>query len=161
MDIQYIPATVAFARDMCDCGRRAFENDGLDQALFPRHLRDPANDDGIYEFRVERIRKRLQNPGWRYVLATTDSGDGHVQVVGFAGWLVPLRGNDPGHEQDGNLAGNQVKQEANAEDAENFPQGMDVDAYRHAMEIVEHAKKEILGGGENKVWCKLCMPMNC
>lgn len=160
MNIQYIPGTVAFARDMCDCGNRAFANDALDQALFPRHLRDPGNDDVIYEFRMERIKKRLQNPDWRYILATTDFGDGHAQVVGYAGWTAPLQGNEPGPQQDDNLAKKQVEQEANTEDAESFPQGMDVDAYRYGMEIIGNTKKEVLGADENKVWCKLHIPMN-
>jgi hypothetical protein len=160
MNIQYIPATVAFVRDMCDCGCRAFENDGLDHALFPRHLRNPAIDEAIYEFRVERMRKRLQSPAWRYVLATTNSGDSHARVVGYAGWIAPRQGNEQGHEKDDNLAGNQMEQGTGTEDAENYPQGMDVDAYRYAMEIIENTKKEILGEAEHKVWCKLHIPIN-
>ncbi|KAF1992033.1 hypothetical protein K402DRAFT_388607 [Aulographum hederae CBS 113979] len=148
MDIQYSPATVGYARDMCDCGRRAFENDLLDHALFPRHLQDVTNEEAIYKFRLERIRKRLENPRWRYLLATTDSGDGRPKVVGYSGWLAPLKGS----EQDVNLARNQDEPEAKPEDTEDFPPGLDVDVYKHVMKIIEDTKKEILGKDENNVW---------
>jgi hypothetical protein len=35
---------------------------------------------------------------------------------------------------------------------------LDMDAFRHVVEVVENAKKEILGEDENKVWCKFLIP---
>ncbi|KAF1998105.1 hypothetical protein P154DRAFT_263009 [Amniculicola lignicola CBS 123094] len=151
----YLACTVNFAREMCDCGARAFENDALDHALFPRHLRTLENENPIHEFRVERLKQRLLNPAWRYVLATHDSGHGHARVVGYAGWVVPRQVNEQEHGKDENSTGNHVKPEAGTEDAAIFPPGMDVEVFKHTMEIIERTRKELLGDNENNVW-NLC-----
>jgi hypothetical protein len=140
MEIQFIPATEASVIEMCDCGGRAFADDALDRALFPRtHAQSQAERDEIYNFRVARLRKRIQSPEWRYVLATTaDSSEGRARIVGYAGWVPPK----------------QEKKESEQVGAEIYPKGMDMDVYKHAMEIIEKAKKEIIGERENRVWCK-------
>lgn len=142
MDIQFIPATVDSVRGIFECGRRAFENDGLYQALYPPHLQVPANAEGILEFSLGRLRKRLEAPGWDYVLAITSPLEGDAKVVGFAGWLAPVEENES-------------KQETNVLDADILPKGIDVEAYKHAVAAVSKAQSEIMGGGKRKVWCKL------
>ncbi|KAF2464817.1 acyl-CoA N-acyltransferase [Lindgomyces ingoldianus] len=152
MDIKLVPATVTSVNEMCECGRRAFANDGLDNAVFPPRLRNPTNEEEIYKFRMERIGKRVQSPNWHYVLATTVPVDGHAQIVGYAGWVAPALGNESKHKQGNDLAKDQVEEQSQVAEAENFPNGMDIDAFNFAMETVEKAKKETLGEDEQKVW---------
>jgi hypothetical protein len=153
MDIQILPGTIASVREMCECGRRAFEHDGLENALFPTRRQTQAINDIIFEFRLELLKKRMSSPGWYYVLATTKSTEGQVTILGYAGWIAPQEEDKSGYEQAKRPGGNQVKQEASAPEAENYPESMDVDAYKHAMEVIEKTKQEILAG--QKVWCKL------
>ncbi|KAF2422400.1 hypothetical protein EJ08DRAFT_653181 [Tothia fuscella] len=155
MDIKYTPAATgtssALIRNIVNCGLLAFDNDALDYALFPRNLRTPENESTIYNYRIERMRKRLENPRWRYILAMTDSddGDGHAKVVGYAGWLAPLQEKKHQHEEGSSPAGDE---EGLSKVAENLPQGMEIEVYKHVMDIIENTKKEVLGKGESKVW---------
>lgn len=145
MDIKLLPATEAFVSRICDCGIRAFENDALDHALFPTR----AQDDEIYNFRIARIRKRLRSPEWFYVVATS-SIEGQAKILGYAGWMSPPQGR----ESEQAKANAVVESQGIAADAEIYPNGLDVEAYKHAMQVVEKAKKEILGEGDHRVWCK-------
>jgi hypothetical protein len=150
MDIKLIPATEASILEMCDCGGRAFENNALDHAIFPTCAQDPAKANDIYNFRVERMRKQIQSPEWLYVLATA-SIDGQAKILGYAGFLSPPQEQGKAKSN----AENEVESQANALDAETFHKGMDMEAYKYATEILEKAKKDILGEGGNMVWCKL------
>jgi hypothetical protein len=144
MDIELLQATEASVSEICDCGIRAFENDVLDNALFPNRTQDQAGKDDIYDFRIARIRKRLQSPEWRYVVATSSIGS-QEKILGYAGWTSPLQEGES----------EQTKHKDVAENAETHPRGLDVDAYKHAMQVIEKAKKEILGEAVHRVWCKL------
>jgi hypothetical protein len=150
MNIQYAPATVASAAEMCACGRRAFENDYFNNAIFPLGVQDPGKQDYLYE----RMKKRLEAPEWQYDLATTESAEGHAQVVGYAGWTRPRHENVSGPGDAVDLPGNHDQPQANTENAETYPKGMDVDVYKYAEEVIEKARKEILGEPEERVWCK-------
>jgi hypothetical protein len=136
MDIQLIPATVASVPEMSDCGCRAFENDELENAVFPNQ---PGALQGRKEYRIHSIRKRLQSPGWHYVLATIDSSEGPAKVVGYAGWKAPTP------------QGNDAEQNHAVED-DYYPEGIDMDVFKHANEVIEQAKKEVLGNEEHRVW---------
>jgi hypothetical protein len=154
MDIELIPATVAYVPDMIDPGRRAFENDALDHAIFPDRSEALLGSKESLEFRMNRIRKRLQSPEWRYVLATIDSIGGPAKIVGYAGWMVPQpQGNDTEQQHVENAVESQIEQQPVAAD-DDTPVGLDMDAFKYGTEIVEKAKKEILGEEEHRVWCK-------
>jgi hypothetical protein len=153
MAIELIPATDAFILEMSDCGRRAFENDALDHAIFPPRAQDPAEYNDIYNFRLDRIRKRIQSSEWVYVLATSLI-EGQTKVLGYAGYMSPPQEKDAEQGQVKKVAENEVEPQANAVDAKNVPESMDMEAYKYAMEILEKAKKEIVGG-DHRVWCKL------
>ena len=159
MNIQLMPASIASVREMCDCGRRAFADDGLQNAVFPPHLQDPADKNDMNEYLEQRMRKRLQSPNWQYVLATAVSSEGHAQLVGYAGWVVPVQENESEQEQANNLTGFDAEQRSHAGDAEVYPRSMDIVAFKHAVDVIEKAKKEILGEAEqHRVWCKLQLP---
>ena len=154
MDIQLIPATVASVPEMVDCGRRAFENDALEQAIFP-NPKDLLESKEFHEFRMDRIRKRLRSPDWHYVLATIDSTEAPAKIVGFAGWMPPTSGeNITEQKQVESAVESQTQQRPLARDDEYSPKGMDMDAFKYANEVIEKAKKEILGEEEHRVWCK-------
>jgi hypothetical protein len=150
MNIKLLPATEALVSEICDCGIRAFENDALDHALFPNRTQDQSEKDEIYNFRIARIRKRLRSPEWLYVVATSLI-EGQAKILGFAGWMSPPQGR----ESEQAKAYEVVEPQGIAAHAEIYPNGLDVEAYKHAMQIIEKAKKEILGEGDHRVWCKL------
>ncbi|OAA65555.1 Acyl-CoA N-acyltransferase [Niveomyces insectorum RCEF 264] len=144
MDVRLIPGTVAAVPELVDCGRRAFANDALEHAIFPGRSPGLSESNELLEFRRQRIRKRLQSPGWHYVLATVDSPDSPAKIVGFAGWLAPP-------PPDASAADRQMEQPSLAID-EDLPDGVDRDAYKYAGEVVDKAKKELLGMEEQRVW---------
>lgn len=158
MDITLVSASIANVPEMCEVGRRAFANDGLQNAIFPPHLQDQAARIEVDKFLKERMIKRLESPSWQYILATIVSSEGHVQIVGYAGWVVPVQPgvNESDQDQAENLAtGLENKQESHPEDTESYPKGMDVVAYKHALGLIEGAQKETLGDPEQRrVWCK-------
>lgn len=155
MDIQLIQATVASVPKMLDCGRRAFENDALEHAIFPDRSEAVLENKEVLEYRMNRIRKRLQSPDWHYVLAMIDSTETPEKVVGFAGWMAPLsQDNITEQKQVENAVDSQIQQRPFAIDDEYSPKGIDMDAFKHVNEVIEKAKKEILGKEEHRVWCK-------
>lgn len=161
MDIQLIPATVASVPEMVDCGRRAFENDALEHAIFPNRSEVLLESKEVLEYRMNRIRKRLQSPDWHYVLATIDSTEAPVKVVGYAGWMAPPpQENIIEQKQVESAVESQIQQHPFAIDDEYSPKGMDMDAFKHAIEVIEKAKKEILGKEEHRVWCKFCIHLH-
>lgn len=149
MDIQLAPPTVAAVAEMSDCARRAFENDGLEHALFPDRSDPQVVSKELLEYRMNRIRKHLQSPDWHYVIATIDSPQGPAKVVGYAAWMAQPPQEKATEEQPG---GNTVEIQT---DDEYMPNHMDMDAFKYASEIIEKAKKEILEKEDNGVWCKL------
>lgn len=155
MDIKLIPATLASLPDMLDCGRRAFDNDALEHAIFPDRSEVLLGSKEVLDFRMNRVRKRLQSPDWHYVLATIDSIEAPTKVVGYAGWMAPpLQDNITEQKQVENSVESQTQQPSFAIDDEYIPKGMDMDAFKHGTEIIEKAKKEILGEEEHRMWCK-------
>lgn len=150
MDIQYIPATVASVPEIVACGGRAFENDALEHAIFPDRSEAMLGSKEMLEYRMDRIRKRLQSPNWHYVLATIDSAEAPAKIVGFAGWMAPP-------PQENITEQKQVESAVESPIAiqeENTPKGMDMVAFKHASEVIVKAKKDILGKEEDRVWCK-------
>jgi hypothetical protein len=155
MDIQLIPATVASLPEMVDCGRRAFENDVLEHAVFPNRSEVLLGSKELVEFRMNRIRKRLQSPDWHYVLATIDSPEAPAKVVGYSGWMAPpSQENIIKQKQVESAVESQIQQQPFAVDVESSPEGIDMDAFKHANEVIEKTKKEILGKEEHRIWCK-------
>jgi len=153
MDIQLIPATVASVPEMIDCGRRAFENDALEHAIFPNRSEALLDSKESKEYRMNRIRKRLQSPDWHYVLATIDSTEAPVKVVGYAGWMAPPpQENDTEQKRWDGAVQSQTEHQPFAIEDEYCPEGMDMDAFKHGNEVIEKAKKEILGKEEHRVW---------
>ena len=153
MDIQLIPGTVASVPEMLDCGHRAFENDALEHAVFPNRSEVLLLESK--EFRMSRLRKRLQSPDWHYVLATIDSTEAPAKVVGYAGWMAPPpQQNITEQKQVESAVESQIQQQPFAVDDEYSAKGMDMDALKHVNEVLEKAKKEILGKEEHRVWCK-------
>lgn len=157
MDIQLIPATVASVPEMVDCGLRAFENDALEHAIFPDRSEVTLRSKELLEYRMNRIRKRLQSPDWHYMLATIDSTDAPAKVVGFAGWMAPPpQENVTEHKHVESAGESRTQQQPVAED-DIRPKGMDMDALKHVSEIIEETKKDVLGEEEHRVWCKFCI----
>ena len=155
MDIQLIPPTVTSVPEMVDCGRRAFENDALEHAIFPNRSEDLLGSKEFLEFRMNRIRKRLLSPDWHYVLATIDSPEAPAKVVGYSGWMAPSpQENITEQKQVDSAVESQIPQHPFAIDNEYSPEGMDMDAFKHANEVIEKTKKEILGKEEHRIWCK-------
>ena len=161
MGIQLIPATVASVLEIVDCGRRAFENDALEHATFPNRSEVTLRSKEFLEYRMNRIRKRLQSPDWHYMLATIDSTEAPAKVVGYAGWMAPpLQENITEQKQVESAIESQIQQHPFAIDNEYIPKGMDMDAFKHANKVIEKAKKEILGEEEHRVWCKFCIQLH-
>jgi hypothetical protein len=145
MDIRLVSATVASVPGIVDCGRRAFDDDALEHAICPNRSEALLGSKEVLEYRMNRIRKRLQSPDWHYVLATIDSTEAPAIIIGYAGWMAPLpQGNITEQKQVESPVENQIQS----------PKGMDVDAFNHANDVIEKAKKEILGKEEHRVWCK-------
>jgi hypothetical protein len=145
MSITITPANIDHVPQMCDCGRRAFENDGLQNALFPAGFADPDEPDAAHEAHLERMRKRIQMPGSRYVVAMQESVDGELRVLGFAAFFTPVDQGDTAEPEEPEVLPS----------AQEFPKSMDVDVYKYATEVMEEAKKEILGENVKKIWCML------
>ena len=150
-----IPATVDSVPEMVQCGRRAFENDALEHAIFPNRSEALLDSKEFQEFRMNRIRKRLQSPDWHYVLATIGSTETSARIIGYAGWMAPpSQQNDTEQKQVESSVESQIEQQTSEIVVESAPKGMDMDAFQHANEVVEKTKKEILGKEEHKIWCK-------
>jgi hypothetical protein len=154
MDIKLIPATEASAFEICACGVHAFENDDLEHAVFPSRSQNQAANNDSYNFRVERTIKRLQSPEWLYVLATTLVG-GQKKLLGYAGWTSPSQEKESAHVKAEKATESGIEQQSRAVDSEVHPKGMDVEVYKHVIQALETAKKDILGDSDTKVWCKL------
>ena len=155
MDIRLTPATDAVVPQMSDCACRAFENDALQQALFPKHSHVLSDSREILEYRANRIQKHLQAPDWHYIIATIDSAKSPTKVVGYAGWMAPSSLKHSTEQgQVGNAGDNPKGQRAWAADDDNMPKSMDIDTFKHVSDIIEKVKSEILGSNEHSVWCK-------
>lgn len=138
---------------MVACGRRAFENDALEHAIFPDRSEIMLESKELLEYRMSRIRKRLQSPDWHYVLATIVSAEARGKVVGFAGWMAPPpQENITEQKQVESAVESQTQQPSSAIDDEDKPDFIDMDAFKHANEVIDKAKKEILGNEEHRVW---------
>jgi len=139
---------------MVDCGRRAFDNDALEHAILPDRSAAVLDSNEMLEFRMNRIRKRLQSPDWRYVLATVDPAEGPAKIVGYAGWMAPPTQEnitEQERKQKENVVQRQVQQQPPVKD-EDTPKGLDMDTFKYINELIEKTKKEILGEDEQRVW---------
>jgi len=144
---------------MYSINRRAFVNDGLQEALFPSSLFDPSDPDEQHRFRIGMLKDRLAAPkAWSTAAVDDDikDEDGGVKMLGYAAWYEPessaAENGQPRQDEEeqgwvkdgeGGLRG----------DGEKFPRCMDVNVYQELDRMVDESKRMLLGEPARPAWC--------
>lgn len=141
MPIEIIPGSIKNARQINDCGFRAFKNDALDKAMFP--IADADDDtegrEKLKEFRSQRVAARLSKPGCHVFIAVDKEIDNGERVLGYAVWYEePI-----------------VRAQDNQKESEKLemPEWVNLELVKRVEDIIISSREEFLKDMEGKMWC--------
>jgi hypothetical protein len=154
----------SLAGSMHATGKRAFASDGLQKAMFPQRLFDPADPSEQHRFRLESLKKRLATPTAWSIAAVDDDvkdEDGSLKVLGYAAWYEPeslVVGNKQSQQEDqgwvedgeGGQRGDGVK----------HPKCMDFKVHQQVVKLLEESKRTVLGEPVRPAWCMFITPLH-
>jgi len=157
MHITLVRATLEHAPLICECSFRAFKNDHLNNAIFPNPTKDQEIENFIKSYRIEIIKKRLQNPGARAVVAIDTDVVDSTKVVGYAlWWEITTNENDnkSSDEQSDSANGSQDDLEGSipSPSSEERPSNMIVELYTRVHEILAEMRKNLIKSDVDKLW---------
>jgi ribosomal protein S18 acetylase RimI-like enzyme len=148
MPVTLVPATLDHAVPIFECGGRAFRDDGMNKALFPIDPNDPDSLAEMADFRLKRIKKRLQVPGALSTIAIDPSVEDGKKVLGFALWFQGNTLEQSQNKQD------PLKEGDSATPSSGFPRTMNLEAFSRIEKMLGEAKQELVGNYGDKLWCK-------
>ncbi|KAF2113237.1 acyl-CoA N-acyltransferase [Lophiotrema nucula] len=148
----------SLAPSMYTTGKRAFVNDGLQEALFPPRLFDPSDPDEQHRFRIEALKKRLVAPdAWSIVAVDDDvkDEDGGVKVLGYSAWYepkTPAAGDDQPRQDEEEQGWVDDDERSSEDDGVKLPRCMDVKLYQRLKSMLDESKRMLLGEPARPAW---------
>lgn len=140
MPIEIIPGAIKNAKQINECGFRAFKNDALDRALFPIADDDTEGREKLKEFRSQRVAKRLSKPGCHVFLAVDQEIENGERVLGYAVWYEEPIIQD--HD-------NQKESEKMA-----MPDSANLELIKKVENMLVSIREDYLKELKGKIWCK-------
>lgn len=131
---------------MFECGRRAFESNLLEKAMFPVDNESSEDLEKFKEFRVQRLTKRLSKPGCHVFIAMDINVEEGSRVLGYSVW----------YEESVSASSDGKKEMVVARDGSKdiVLKSVNTELIERVGSIVDEAREEYLKALEGQMWCK-------
>ena len=151
MPLKLRPACEFDLPSMAKVGVAAFENDPINTALFPAHLRSlsrSALNDRL-DFRVAKTTERMRTVGVHSVVVIDDSLHRDDEIIGYVQWEAPKKVKLRAEEQA------LEKQLGGTRKNATYPPTFDETAYVELYSRIDAEAFRIFGdAGTHAAWCK-------
>jgi hypothetical protein len=157
MPISLTTATLDDAQAIYQCGRLAFQHDTLQKSLFPNSPHDADSVRQDTEYRLMRIKRRLQDPAAHVMIATDPDVEHGKKVLGYTAWYENTETRDLTRPEGDEAEKSQDTQETSVEchsgkSSSTYPSAMDVQLVLKTEKLMKEAVTELLGTMEVSPW---------
>lgn len=151
MPIEIINGSIENAPQLFECGRRAFESNLLEKAMFPITNESVEDLEKFREFRIQRLTKRLSKSGCHVFVAIDKEVEDGNRVLGYSVWYEELIRNSSDGKKEMSVA------KDGSEEVE--LESINSKLIERVGRIIEEAREEYLKGLEGGIWCKYLAPI--
>lgn len=146
MPIDIINGSIESASQLFECGRRAFESNLLEKAMFPINNEDIEDIEKFKEFRIQRLTQRLSKPGCHVFIALDKDVEDGKRVLGYSVWYEEPVSNSSDGKKEMSVAKNGGE--------EVVLKSINSELIERVGSIIEESRGEYLKDLEGNMWCR-------